>query len=606
MSLANPIGLLGLLTLPVIVGLHLFLERNHRAVVSSLFLWAFLDPKLQGVRPRQIRLTWLLILDLLIATFLSLGLAQPQIELPALFAEDSHIIVLMDTSTSMLAEDVAPSRIDQAKEEVFDLINQVGQNGIVSVVSVSNTVEIVGDTRESSSLSLKGMVSDIVAGGSTMNLRAGLAAAQSIMSEKKDVAIHIVTDGAIKYENLDDFPYPVRWHIIGSVTDNQAVAAPQLVETGDGQFQLMVQLINYSNRDRMDEIKVTVDGREIRRMEVFIPARSAIPYIIALTGNVDYAQVEIGASDVLGVDNFAGVGRAGGSAVRAALVTTRPDPLDRAIGSGPNVTLSMISPTEYNYAADYDLTIFRDFLPSEWPDGVILVVDPPVNSESEILEVAGVDTIDQPIEIFNDPLTGGLDFSGVRWQDARGMLTSLEEFSPLISAGDTALMLEQGLESGNLIVFLPFLDVGSLTKHPVFPLLVSNVIESARGFHPGQQFSVGENLTIPAEIQGQAVILRDPASNEVNISANGVVRLAQFGQYSIQIQNPPNEPEEIYFGVNAGDLTESNLNPQPWTVFLAQEEGEAEGDAEIVFELAPWLLGVVVVLLLVEAWRAWR
>ena len=115
MNLANPLGLLGLLSLPVIIGLHLHLERNRRAVVSSLFLWAFLDAKLQGQRPRQLRLTWLLLLDLLIAAVLSLALAQPQIEIPSAFAQDSHVIVLLDTSTSMLANDIAPSRIEVAK-----------------------------------------------------------------------------------------------------------------------------------------------------------------------------------------------------------------------------------------------------------------------------------------------------------------------------------------------------------------------------------------------------------------------------------------------------------------------------------------------------------
>jgi hypothetical protein len=604
MSFANPLGLLGFLSLPVIIGLHLHLERNRRAVVSSLFLWAFLDAKLQGQRPRQLRITWLLLLDLLIAIILSLALAQPQIEMSASLAQDAHTIILIDTSTSMMATDVTPSRIDLAKEEVYGLIDKVGQNGLVTVISLSGSAEILGDSREISELALKGRVEDTVAGGTGTDLQAGLALAQAVMSEKKEIVVHVVTDGAYELENPENLPFDIQWHFVGKGSSNLAAASPLLVETEEGLYQLLVQLINHSNEDRMTEVVVFADGQEKNKREILLAAESVNPYVVNISGSVDYVQVELNADDGLGIDNVAGVGGVEEGDIRIALVTDQPEPLDRAILAVPGVDLNMIQPEDYNYAADYDLTIFRNHLPVEWPDGVVLITDIPV--DADILPASGVRTIEEPLDITDDVLVADLVFSGVRWQNARGLVGFEANFIPLISAGDTPLLLEEERKQGNLIVFTPFLEVGNLTIHPVFPLLISNVIESARDFRPDQQYSVGEKLDLPVDPRGYGVVLRDPASNEVEAPLGGEISLLHFGRYFFQEQGQSGESKNSYFGVNAGDGDESDIRPREWAVTLADEDLEIDQEGEIIFDLTPWLLCIVVGLLLVEAWRAWR
>ena len=77
MSFNNPLGLLGLVSIPVILALHMFRERQNRYVVSSLKLWDFLEPEVHGNKARRIPFSWLLVLDLLAAIFLSLAWSQP-------------------------------------------------------------------------------------------------------------------------------------------------------------------------------------------------------------------------------------------------------------------------------------------------------------------------------------------------------------------------------------------------------------------------------------------------------------------------------------------------------------------------------------------------
>jgi len=64
---------------------------------------------------------------------------------------------------------------------------------------------------------------------------------------------------------------------------------------------------------------------------------------------------------------------------------------------------------------------------------------------------------------------------------------------------------------------------------------------------------------------------------------------------------------QFTFGVNAGSFAEGNISPGEWrSDYVQTQVADETGDQVIEFDLTPWLLGVAMVLLLVEAWRAWR
>ena len=77
MSLLAPLALLGLLILPLIILLHILRTRREPLLISSLRLWEGLQQKKQGVLPRYIPCSLMLILQLCIAGALALGLTRP-------------------------------------------------------------------------------------------------------------------------------------------------------------------------------------------------------------------------------------------------------------------------------------------------------------------------------------------------------------------------------------------------------------------------------------------------------------------------------------------------------------------------------------------------
>ena len=105
MNFLLPLALLGLLTWPVILILHLLRNRREQLPISSLRLWRDLQQKKHGVLPRSIPLSVMLLLQLLIALALTLGLAQPVFSF--LLDQPRQTIFILDTTTSMTAEDTA-------------------------------------------------------------------------------------------------------------------------------------------------------------------------------------------------------------------------------------------------------------------------------------------------------------------------------------------------------------------------------------------------------------------------------------------------------------------------------------------------------------------
>src|SRR5919202_3406104 len=104
-----PLGLLALLTLPIILVLHLLRERRRRVAVPSLLHWLNVPRRREGQRIRRLPLTLLLLLHLLIAGLLGLAIGRPQI-FGALSGGNRQLIVVLDTSTSMAAREGTKTR----------------------------------------------------------------------------------------------------------------------------------------------------------------------------------------------------------------------------------------------------------------------------------------------------------------------------------------------------------------------------------------------------------------------------------------------------------------------------------------------------------------
>src|SRR5437879_8135346 len=110
----EPSGLWFLLALPVIFILYLIQSRYRPRVVASLLLWKRMARDLEAEAAwRRPRWDLLLALQLMVALLAGLALARPAV----LSSGGQRLVVVLDTSASMAARDVQPTRFAGARQQ---------------------------------------------------------------------------------------------------------------------------------------------------------------------------------------------------------------------------------------------------------------------------------------------------------------------------------------------------------------------------------------------------------------------------------------------------------------------------------------------------------
>ncbi|MEO0734973.1 MAG: VWA domain-containing protein, partial [Bacteroidota bacterium] len=128
--LENPEYLWLLLAVPVLLGLFLFYWNRRRAALDRFADRELLDHLAPGLNRR---LPWTKFILLLLAIpFLAIAMANPQwaAERQEIKRRGIDVVIGLDISNSMLAEDVQPSRMERARYFATTLVDELVGNNI--------------------------------------------------------------------------------------------------------------------------------------------------------------------------------------------------------------------------------------------------------------------------------------------------------------------------------------------------------------------------------------------------------------------------------------------------------------------------------------------
>jgi Ca-activated chloride channel family protein len=145
MTFGTPAALLALLLVPVAVGLYWLAQRRRRVYTirfTNLALLGQVVPRGPAFR-RHIPAG----LFLLALTALAVSFSRPQ----AVFTvpkDRSQVMLVIDTSGSMQATDVQPTRLDAARNAAHTLVDKLPSNASVGLVAFSATAYLVAPLTE--------------------------------------------------------------------------------------------------------------------------------------------------------------------------------------------------------------------------------------------------------------------------------------------------------------------------------------------------------------------------------------------------------------------------------------------------------------------------
>ena len=196
--------LLFILPLVVLVFLfNLYWKRKKQREFGDLEMVKKLSPESSVFKP-VLKIT-VLILALL---GLILGLVNPKIgtKMETVKREGIDIVFAIDVSKSMLAEDVAPNRLDKSKQIVSQIINQLGSDRIGIVAYAGSAFPVLPITTDYSvaKMFLQSMNTDMVSSVGT-SFNEAIKLSSTYFDDKKTSKLLImISDGEDHNEGADE------------------------------------------------------------------------------------------------------------------------------------------------------------------------------------------------------------------------------------------------------------------------------------------------------------------------------------------------------------------------------------------------------------------
>jgi Ca-activated chloride channel family protein len=187
-----------LFILPLVVLLFLFnlyWKRKKQREFGDLDAIKKLSPERSTFKP-----TFKLVIILLALAGLILGLVNPKIgtKMETVKREGIDIVFAMDISKSMLAEDVAPSRLEKSKQIVSQIINQLGSDRIGIVAYAGSAFPVLPITTDYSvaKMFLQSMNTEMVSSqGTSLDEAIKLSATYFDDKSKTSKLLILISDG---------------------------------------------------------------------------------------------------------------------------------------------------------------------------------------------------------------------------------------------------------------------------------------------------------------------------------------------------------------------------------------------------------------------------
>lgn len=612
MSFLLPIGLAALMTLPVILALHLLNEQRRRTRVPSLLLWQNVPRRFEGERSRRLPITALLLLHLLAAALIGLALGRPQIPGPTT-GEARHTAILLDTSTSMAAEDGGATRFQQALDRAREIVRGMAPGDRATVVAMGPQARIVASGGAGDAAALDAALGQLQPGGTGTNLDAALTLAEAALDPQLSRRVLVITDGAMQDQAPRAVAAPLEWVQVGDERPNRAITAFSTRSWG-GRIHVYARVANFGRQSYVGNIRLVADDETVSIDPLSIAAGGETELTWTAPGGSTWLRVEMAGDDALPQDDSAVVGVARARPLSALVVSGSPAQLQRVLGALPGVAVTTVAPADYAGATDArsaaDLTIFDGFLPPEWPAGATLAISPPPGNP--LLEVTSdVRLSDRELRLSGTTL-GDLSLSGVNLGSGRAV-TPPAWAETLLTADEIPLIM-RGRSDGREIAIWTFdLASGNLPSRLAFPLLMARTV---RDLAPP---------ALPTSIAaGDAVQLRpDPRANEVQLTLvapatpgeradeSGVItlpagaavtidRLTQPGLYRVEELRGEQTALVGLVGVNAGSTAESNLTPRPAPQLSAPDQALGAATQSLMTDIWPWLALAAAAVLAIE------
>lgn len=556
MTFLLPLGLLGLLLIPIVALLHLIRQRRERQRVPSLQLWRDLQRQTPEKRPRRLPLTLLLLLHLLLVALLAVALGQPFIETARGAA--THTAIIVDTSSSMAATDIGSDRLSEARTEARRIVERMDRDDTAALIELSSQPRIVAQSVGGDRTTLLRELNNLDPAGPDGDMNGALSLAQATAPPDASLDLVVLTDAALRAPENIAVAGELSWRAIGGEGDNTAIVAFAARPLRNGQQQLYARVANLGQTPIARTLRLELDGAAAASEPMRLAPGGEAEWTWPLPQGTERVAASLSGTDVQPLDDRAALVLGGNVRTDVLLVAAAPTPVERALRAQRGVTLQVITPEQYQPDTESDLIVFSQTAPDQLPDAPVLLVAPP--AEQEIVPLGDEAEAGSAIEARDDRF-GAIDWKPLQFVGAREIVSPAWA-TVAVADGDVPLVLTGQYNNQPLAVWNFDPAASNLQNRLAFPLLTAATTSTLL---PQASDRVLVGATAPFALTGE---------NGERIAAGD--RLARPGIYST---------DSGAIAVNALDPDESDLRQRPQPTMREIVRPVADNDTPVGREL---------------------
>ena len=598
MNLLYPIGLLGLIGIPILILIYILKSKYKEYTISSTYIWNLSEKFIKKKSPIS-RLSGLLslILQILTVLFLSFALAHPIISIPD---SAKNYVLIVDNSASMQID----SRMEKVKDEMLTLVENAKNDSQFTIV-LADEEAITLCNKETKKEKVIQIINSLTPSFISSTISNGLGIAQGYFDEDNTINTILYTDiryastNNIEVNNVENEEYNASINSLYYTKNDEIITFVGEVVSYNIEKELALDL--YLDEVLTKSITISVISNEDSSFSIETP-------------NVEFneAKVVLNIEDDLSLDNqYKLFANESIDKYNVLLVSNKPFYLQTILSVLGDTTIDVTS--SYNGKEGYDLYVFDGYSPTTLPtDGSIWLFNNKTNIKNAGFTVQGPITLPNGgtltqsrnnNDVYNT-LTNGI--TGNKISVSRYIQYSVYSSYTTIMSYNSHPMIFAGVnENGNRQVMFSFdLHDSNLPLLLDYIILFNNMIQySIPSICDQNHFVCGEELVLNVLPQCESIRINSPSGKPSFLSLETdtvTYKLDEIGTYEILAKI--NGQEKIFKIFVAFPKEEQNPIKEMETIEIIGNKNTISHNSTYDIQ---WLLFIIVIVLAILEWEVY-
>ncbi len=349
-----PLGLLGLIGIPILIIIYIIKSKYTEQTIASTYLWELSERFLKR-KKRISRLSGIiaLILQILAVTIISLAIAHPIFTVPD--AANSYCFILDGSgSMNMKTQDEQVTRFQAGKDAIGDIIDGAVDGSRYTLIYVGDNTSIIFQDMEKKDQA-KFLLEELEPAHKTVELSGALGVAQEYFAKDPSKKTYLVTDKA--YETVNN----MQLVNVAQSVDNFGIEDVTHSHIG-GKLEVTGKVLSYENRASLT-VALFLDGstEPVATKDVVCDKEGETFTLEAQVENYASVTVKILQEDALAEDNtFVIYNVESESSYDTLIVSESPFFVQSVLRSLIDAKIDVVKPSEYNDSMrGYGLYVFE-------------------------------------------------------------------------------------------------------------------------------------------------------------------------------------------------------------------------------------------------------